>query len=98
KPPMHDRDASPRKTTLQGKKSHEQQIRTLERKPDVPDARQVEDEAARAQRNGGTRTLRNDAARQSEFSVSRGGLNQESQHNKHNDQGQSGHKPQKQQG
>ena len=27
--------------------------------------------------------------------VSRGGLNQESQHNKHNNPGQSGHKPQK---
>jgi hypothetical protein len=34
------------------------------------------------------------AARQSEWPVSRGGLNQESDHNKHNDPGQSGHKPQ----
>src|SRR3954463_8964325 len=33
--------------------------------------------------------------RQSEFPVSRGGLNQESQHNKHKHPTQSGHKPQK---
>jgi len=33
-------------------------------------------------------------ARQSEFTVSRQGMNQESQHNKHNDGGQQGHKPQ----
>lgn len=32
-------------------------------------------------------------ARESEFTVSRGGLNQESDHNKHHDSGQSGHKP-----
>jgi hypothetical protein len=34
-------------------------------------------------------------ARQSEFPVSRGGMNQESDHHKHNDSGQAGHKPQK---
>jgi hypothetical protein len=33
-------------------------------------------------------------ARQSEFPVSSHGMNQESDHNKHNDAGQSGHKPQ----
>lgn len=61
------------------------EIRMLERKPDMPDARQIEEgmsdiprEAARLPRYG--------EARQSEFAVSRGGLNQESRHNKHNDQ------------
>jgi hypothetical protein len=33
--------------------------------------------------------------RQSEFPVSQQGMNQESQRNKHNDPGQSGHQPQK---
>jgi hypothetical protein len=33
--------------------------------------------------------------RQSEMPVSRGGVNQESEHNKHNDPGQRGHGPQK---
>jgi hypothetical protein len=28
---------------MQGKKTHEQQVRILERKPDVPDARQMEE-------------------------------------------------------
>jgi hypothetical protein len=66
----------------------------LERKPDVPDSRQIEEEIARKQHDGGTKTAKR-GGRQSEFSVSRGGLNQESQHNKHNHMGQSGHKPQK---
>ncbi|KRQ95766.1 hypothetical protein CQ12_03370 [Bradyrhizobium jicamae] len=69
----------------------------LERKPDVPDARQVEDDIARTQREGGANIAKREG-RQSEFAVSRGGLNQESQHNKHNHPGQSGHKPQKPQG
>jgi hypothetical protein len=38
--------------------------------------------------------LSNKDARRSEFAVSPGGLNQESDHNKHNDGGQAGHKPQ----
>lgn len=96
-PPQSDRDSRPRKTPLQGKKTHEQQLRILERKPDVPDARQVEEDVARLQRDGGTKIAKRDG-RQSEFAVSRGGLNQESQHNKHNHPGQSGHKPQKPQG
>ncbi len=33
--------------------------------------------------------------RQSEMPVSQQGMNQESQHNKHNDPGQTGHRPQK---
>ncbi|MCA6113551.1 hypothetical protein J6524_01215 [Bradyrhizobium sp. WSM 1738] len=94
---MADRDSGPRRTELQGKKTHEQQLRILERKPDVPDARQVEEDIARAQRDGSTKTAKR-GGRQSEFTVSRGGLNQESQHNKHNNPGQSGHKPQKPQG
>ncbi|MCK1707930.1 hypothetical protein IVA83_01785 [Bradyrhizobium sp. 143] len=78
----------------QGKKTHEQQLRILERKPDLPDARQIEDETARTQHDSGAKTAKR-SGRQSEFPVSRGGLNQESQHNKHNHSGQSGHKPQK---
>jgi hypothetical protein len=97
-PPLKDRDIGPRKTQLQGKKTHEQQLRILERRPDVPDARQIQAEIARAQRDGGAKTPTHSEARQSEFAVSRAGLNQESQHNKHNHQAQSGHKPQKQQG
>ena len=96
-PPQNDRDSGPRKTALQGKKTHEQQLRILERKPDVPDARQMEEEIARTQHDGGARTAKR-GGRQSEFAVSRGGLNQESQHNKHNHPGQSGHKPQKPEG
>jgi len=78
---------------MQGKKTHEQQVRILERKPDVPDARQTEQSMNRTGRDDAVHRA-NPAARQSEFSVSRGGLNQESDHNKHNDAGQSGHKPQ----
>jgi hypothetical protein len=96
RPPIHDRDTGTRNTTWQGKKTHEQQLRILERKPDVPDARQVEEETARTQHDGGAKTPKHNEARQSEFAVSRAGLNQESQHNKHNHRGQSGHKPQRQ--
>lgn len=96
-PPRNDRDSGPRKAALQGKKTHEQQLRILERKPDVPDARQIKEHIARTQ-HGGSAKIAKRGARQSEFPVSRGGLNQESQHNKHNDPGQSGHKPQKSQG
>src|SRR3954454_16425272 len=55
-PPRNDRDSGPRKIPLQGKKTHEQQLRILERKPDVPDARQMEEEIARTQRDGGAKT------------------------------------------
>jgi hypothetical protein len=92
--PSHDQTPKPRKTSLHGRKTHEQQLRMLERKPDVPDARQLEQEVARVVEGVGVRQPR-DGARQSEFPVSRSGLNQESHHNKHNDPGQSGHKPQK---
>ena len=77
---------------MQGKKTHEQQLRILENKPDVPDARQVE--TSLVPDDGATPTLKKPGARQSEFPISAGGLNQESDHNKHNDAGQEGHKPQ----
>jgi hypothetical protein len=77
----------------QGRKTHEQQMRILERKADLPDARRLDDALPRAGRSGG-RAIRRDA-RQSEFPVSRGGMNQEDRsHNKHNHSGQPGHKPQ----
>ncbi|WP_314945784.1 hypothetical protein [Bradyrhizobium cosmicum] len=78
---------------MQGRKTHEQQKRILERKPDVPDARELE-QAAGHELDTSARRARPEA-RQSEFPVSRGGLNQESDHNKHNNPGQSGHKPPK---
>jgi len=93
-----DRDSGPRRTPQQGKKSHEQQLRMLESKPDVPDPRRVKDEAARIQHDGGSRTARHSGARGSELAASRGGIIQESQHNKHNHPTQAGHKPQKPQG
>ena len=96
-PPKQDHAGPRRPQQLQGRKTHEQQLRILERKPDVPDARQIEQEIARIQHDGGAKTAKR-GGRQSEFPVSRGGLNQESQHNKHNHPGQSGHKPQKPQG
>lgn len=94
-PPRKDRDRPPRPATLQGKKTHEQQLRMLERKPDFPDARRIEEEAGNIPRDAPPRAPKHIEARQSEFPVSRGGLNQESSHNKHNRGGQAGHKPQK---
>jgi hypothetical protein len=79
----HDHGGPSRRIELQGKKTHEQQLRILERKPDVPDARQVGLEIDRLQESAPVRLPKRNA-RQSEFPVSRGGLNQESQHNKHN--------------
>jgi hypothetical protein len=67
---------------MQGKKTHEQQRRILENKPDLPDARQPEKADERA-----NPPLTDPTARQSEFAVSARGLNQESDHNKHNDPG-----------
>lgn len=93
-PPGHERTPKPRHRELQGKKTHEQQLRMLERKPDVPDARRVEEEMAHIPEEAGAKLPKRNA-RESEFPVSRGGMNQESQHNKHNDPGQHGHKPQK---
>jgi hypothetical protein len=82
------------KKTHQGKETHEQQIRTLERKPDVPDARRMQDALGHAGEDA--KAHRPDQhVRESEVPVSRNGLHQESDHNKHNDPGQSGHKPQR---
>ena len=72
---------------MQGKKTHEQQLRILENKDDMPDARRGNPSNERA-------PMPDPDKRESEFAVSRGGLNQESDHNKHNESGQSGHKPQ----
>jgi hypothetical protein len=72
---------------MQGPKTHEQQLRILEKKPDMPDTRPDPPPPP-------TPAVRNSDARQSEFPVSRHGMNQESDHNKHNDEGQTGHKPQ----
>jgi hypothetical protein len=79
---------------MQGKKTHEQQVRILERKTDAPDRRQLEQAIGHNLEDTRVHRLRPEA-RQSEFAVSRGGLNQESDHNKHNNPGQSGHKPPK---
>jgi hypothetical protein len=70
---------------MAGNKTHEQHLRTLERKPDLPGSGAPAEPA-------GTPRQADREARQSEFPVSRGGMNQESDHNKHNDPGQSGHK------
>jgi hypothetical protein len=79
----------------QGRKTHEQQLRMLERKSDVPEARRTEAELGRGGPSDTGHPPRR-SARESEFPVSRGGINQESRdHNKHNNPGQSGHKPQK---
>lgn len=68
---------------MQGKKTHEQLVRTLEHKDEV---RKPGDPAGAAGADHG-HPLRHPEARQSEFPVSRGGLNQESrQHNKHNNE------------
>jgi hypothetical protein len=83
----------PSKASGQGNKTHEQFRRTLERKDDIADPQKLE---SAGNPSGSTRTQRADSARQSEMPVSHRGMNQESRdHNKHNDPGQSGHKPQK---
>jgi len=93
----HEQKSQPhgRRPALQGKKTHEQQLRTLERKPDVPDQRQMEVAMERTGQDSTAHFPKRDV-RRSEFPVSRGGLNQESRdHNKHNRPGQAGHKPQR---
>ena len=79
---------------MQGRKTHEQQLRILERKPAVPDARDTAGTMKGAGRDAVHHVRR--SARASEFPVSRGGVNEESRdHNKHNHPGQTGHKPQR---
>jgi hypothetical protein len=78
---------------MAGSKTHEQQLRILERKDDVLKEREVEDAARREAVQ--SRTPHDRDARHIEMAVSRGGMHQESRdHNKHNNPGQSGHKPQ----
>jgi hypothetical protein len=48
-----DRDGPSRKPELRGEKTHEQQLRMLERKPDLPDARQLKQETTRLTSNRG---------------------------------------------
>jgi hypothetical protein len=72
---------------MQGKKTHEKQLRILENKDEVPNPR-------RSQGSSERNHIPASNKRESEFPVSRGGVNQESGHNKHNDEGQRGHKPQ----
>lgn len=76
-----------------GQKTREQRQRILQRKDDVPYRRQMETALSRSDQTHSPQP-ENPAARQSEFQVSRGGLNQESHHNKHNRGGQEGHEPQ----
>ena len=69
-------------TAVQGKKTHEQLLRTIQGKDDVP---KPGDPATTEAATDHPHPVHHPEARQSEFPVSRGGLNQESQHNKHND-------------
>src|SRR4051794_23021475 len=92
-PASKDRASGSRKA-LQGRKTHEQQLRMLERKPDFPDQRQLDSELGRAQ--AGAKSQRHGEARPSEFRRSPSGLNQESHPNNHSHQNQGGNKPQKQ--
>ncbi len=78
----------------QGGKTTEQQKHMLERKDDVPKTTEVI--IGDGTEVGATKTPNRPEMRASEFNVSRAGMGQESrQHNKHNNSGQSGHKPQK---
>jgi hypothetical protein len=94
RPGHRDHAGKSRRPQLQGKKTHEQQLRMLERKADVPDQRRLEQEAGQLTEGHIARVV-NPHARQSEFPVSRGGMNQESKHHKHNRKTQTGHKPPK---
>lgn len=80
---------------MTGRKTHEQQIRTLERKPDLPDGRKAEAALHDGSAESGRHRQPQRSARASEFPVSRAGMNQESRdHSKHNRPGQAGHKGQ----
>jgi hypothetical protein len=71
------------KSNQQGKKTKEQQRRHLESKPDLPREDSHGDIAADVDDADGQARPLDRSKRQSEFPVSRGGMNQESQHNKH---------------
>jgi hypothetical protein len=76
----------------QGPKTHEQFARNLERKDDVPKERETA--ALEGETPTASKAMRRRDARQSEMPVSERGMHQESDHNKHNKPGQTGHKPQ----
>jgi hypothetical protein len=52
-PPKPDHAGPPRHAQLQGRKTHEQQLRILERKPDTPDGREMDDGKSFAMTVGG---------------------------------------------
>ena len=68
-------------------------MRILERKGDVPSPDRTDAQKQADAVHGSAKVART-GKRQSEFPVSSGGMNQESDHNKHNRQSQQGHKPQ----
>jgi hypothetical protein len=77
---------------MQGKKTHEQQLRILERRSDVPSPHQA---GPQNQQDVQPPRPAHQHVRATEFPVSRTGMHQESRdHNKHNHQTQDGHKPQ----
>ncbi|SEP81022.1 hypothetical protein SAMN05216548_101545 [Faunimonas pinastri] len=79
---------------MQGKKTHEQFIQSVERKDDVPKPNEP-DTALNEEATAGHPPHHPDA-RESEFAVSEHGMHQETRgQNKHNNPGQTGHKPQK---
>jgi hypothetical protein len=71
------------KPNQQGRKTKEQQRRTLERKPDLPREDADGEIVADGEDDGREARAMDRSKRQSEFAVSHGGMNQESQHNKH---------------
>jgi len=78
---------------VSGDKTHEQQLRMFERKPDVPDPRRTAE--ALQEEHSGPAEATADEPRDEKYPVSPQGLHQENRdHNKHNHQGQSGHRPQ----
>jgi hypothetical protein len=81
---------------MQAKKTHEQQLRILQRRPEVPDRRRLDAELPHAGEQATKPRALRARSRNAEFPVSRGGMNQESRdHHKHNRPGQTGHKPQR---
>ena len=67
----------------QGRITHEQQLRILERKDDLPKAGEAEDALRRtAEGEVPPKPVKRPKARQSEFPISQHGMNQESRHHK----------------
>ncbi|MBB5752048.1 hypothetical protein [Prosthecomicrobium pneumaticum] len=67
----------------QGRITHEQQLRMLERKDDLPKAGEADAMLERtAEGDVPPNPIKHPDARQSEFPVSRHGMNQESRHDK----------------